>query len=253
VARTVSQVADVAGVSVRTLHHYDRIGLLTPSDRTSAGYRLYTPQDLERLQQVLLFKELGFGLDDIRRIMNEPGFDRIEALAAQRTLLQMKSQRIGDMLGAVEKALDAAEKGIAMDEKDMFEVFGDFDPKQYEDEARERWGQTEAYKESARRVAKMTKEDWIRIKAEGEAIEAGLAQAMAEGKPVDDPEVQALVERHWSQIDSNFYPCSLEVYEGLADMYVADPRFTAHYDERAEGLAAYVHDAMKAWVASRRD
>jgi MerR family transcriptional regulator, thiopeptide resistance regulator len=253
VARTVSQVAGVAKVSVRTLHHYDRIGLLSPSERTSAGYRLYTPQDLERLQQVLLFKELGFGLDEIRRIVNDPGFDRVEALAAQRKLLQMKSQRIGEMLGAVEKALDAAEKGIAMDEEDMFEVFGDFDPKQHEDEARERWGHTEAYKESARRVAKMTKEDWVRIKAEGDAIEAGLAAAMTAGKPVDDPEVQALVERHWSQIDSNFYPCSLEVYGGLADMYVADPRFAAHYDARAEGLATYVHDAMKAWVASRQD
>ena len=153
------------------------------------------------------------------------------------------------MIGAVDRALEAAQKGIAMDEKEMLEVFGEDDPTRYEDEARERWGDTDAYKESRRRTARYTKEDWVRIKAEGDALEAEFAEAMAAGTAADSPEVMDLAERARLSIDKAFYPCSHEMHADLGRMYVSDPRFTKHYDDRAPGLARYVCDAIRANAA----
>ena len=121
-------MARLAHVSVRTLHHYDRLGLLPPSGRTEAGYRLYTAGDLERLQTVLFYKELGFGLGEIRDLLAEPGFDRREALRAQRAQLARRSGRVDAMLALIDKTLAAMDEGIPMERSDMFEVFGDFDP-----------------------------------------------------------------------------------------------------------------------------
>jgi DNA-binding transcriptional MerR regulator len=243
---TVSEVAGLAGVSVRTLHHYDAIGLLSPSTHSEAGYRLYRTEDLERLQQILFFRELGFSLEEIRDVLDDPGFDPVEALVVQRELLAEKAARVEAMIGAVDRALEAAQKGIAMDEKDMFEVFGDFDPKEHEDEARERWGETDAYKESARRTARYTKEDWKRIKASQEAIEAEFAEAMVAGKTPDSPEVTAIAEKARLAIDEAFYPCSRKMHANLGRMYIADARFAKHYEDRAPGLARFVCDALLA-------
>jgi len=140
---------------------------------------------------------------------------------------------------------------MTMDEKDMFEVFGDEDPRQYADEARERWGETDAYKVSARRAASHSKEDWLRIKAEQEAIEAGLAAAMHAGLPADSPEAMALAERARLAIDQAFYPCSHEMHVELGSMCVSDPRFMKHYDERSPGLAHYVCDAIAANASAK--
>ena len=188
-ASTVSEVATLANVSVRTLHHYDAIGLLSPSARSEAGYRLYERRDLERLQQILFFRELGFSLEEIRRACSTTRASTPWRRSWSSASCSRRRRRDCEaMIGAVDRALEAGQKGIAMDEKDMFEVFGDFDPKQYEDEARERWGDTDAYKESARRTARYTKEDWQRIKAEQDAIEAEFAEAMAAGKAPDSAE-----------------------------------------------------------------
>lgn len=242
-ATTVSDVAKLANVSVRTLHHYDEIGLLEPSARSAAGYRLYGPADLEKLQQILLFRELGFPLADIRRIMTDPRFDRSAALTRQRKMLEAREGRIQAMLGAVDRALAATEKGIAMDDKDMFEVFGDFDPKAYKDEARERWGETDAYKESARRTKAFTKNDWKRVKAEQDGVVEDFAEAFRSGARPGDPAVQEIVERHRKSIE-NFYACSRQMHANLGRMYVADPRFEKYYEDRAEGLAQFVCDAI---------
>jgi DNA-binding transcriptional MerR regulator len=242
-AWTVGDVARLAKVSVRTLHHYDEVGLLGPSGRTEAGYRLYDVCDLERLQQVLFFRELGFALDEIRRIMSKPSFDRREALLAQRALLAEKAARTEAMLTAIDGALDALDEGIHMDEKEMFEVFGEFDPKQYEDEVKQRWGHTEAYRESQRRTKGFTKEDWKRVTSEQGAVVEELAEAYRSGAKPDDDEVQELVERHRKAIE-NFYTCTPEMHANLGRMYVADPRFTEFYDKHAEGLAQFVCDAI---------
>lgn len=243
---TVSEVAAMTHVSVRALHHYDSLGLLSPSARTKAGYRLYDREDLERLQRILFFRELGFALDDIREILDDPAFDPVETLVVQRELLAEKAARLETMIAAVDTALEAAQKGVTMDEKDMFEVFGDFDPKQYEAEARERWGETDAYKESAKRTARYTKDDWKRVKAAQDEIEADYAAAMTAGKAAGSPEVMDIAERARLYIDRSFYPCSREMHANLGRMYIADPRFAKHYEDRAPGLAQYVCDAMLA-------
>ena len=132
-----------------------------------------------------------------------------------------------------------------MNDAAMFEVFGDFDPTTHEAEVKERWGDTDAYQESARRTARYTKEDWKQIKAEGEAITRELADRMGAGGAPSDGDVQALVERHRLQIDRWFYQCSVEVQVNLGDMFVADPRFSATYDRFRPGLARFLRDAIR--------
>jgi len=133
-----------------------------------------------------------------------------------------------------------------MSKEEMFEVFGEeFDPSQYEDEVKERWGDTDAYKESARRAKSYSKEDWKAIKDEGDQIVEDFARLFAEGKEPGDPEVLAVVERHRLSIDQRFYPCSKEMHANLGQMYIADPRFTEFYDKHAEGLAQFVCDATQ--------
>ncbi|HLU65881.1 MAG TPA: MerR family transcriptional regulator [Kofleriaceae bacterium] len=249
---TVGEVARIARVSIRTLHHYDEIGLLRPSGRSRAGYRLYSSGDLERLQQILFFRELGFALEDIVRILREPDVDRGQALLAQRALVVDKIARLQAMLALIDRTIASLEGGITMTPEDMFDVFGDFDPNQHEDEVRERWGDTDAYKESKRRTSKYTKEDWKRMGAEMEEITAALAAALTAGTPPDDPSVLDLAERHRLHIDRWFYPCSHQMHEGLGEMYVSDPRFTDHYDQRVPGLAAFVRDAIRGNAARQR-
>lgn len=246
---TVGEVAHLASVSVRALHHYDELGLLTPSVRTEAGYRLYSDADLACLQQVLFFKELGFGLGDIARIMHDPQFDRLEALRMQRRMLMDKSSQLILMAEAVDAAIDATEGGVRMDAKDMFEAFGDFDPKGYEKEAEERWGNTDAYKESARRTKRYSKEDWIEVRKETETVNEALAALLDAGVPADDPRAMDQAEQHRLNIDKRFYPVSYEMHVGLAEMYVADPRFAANYEKIRAGLAQYMHDAILANAA----
>lgn len=246
---TIGEVAALASVSVRTLHHYDEIGLLTPSLRTEGGYRIYTDDDLTALQQVLFFKELGFGLSEIARIVRDPRFDRLEALRMQHRMLTDKSTQLRRMLQAVDDAIDATEGGVRMDAKDMFEAFGDFDPKEYEKEAEERWGGTDAYAESRRRTKRYTKQDWIEIRAEADAVTAALAALLDEGVSPEDPRAMDLAEEHRLQIDRRFYPCSREMHVGLGEMYVADARFAANYDKIRPGLARYMRDAIAANAA----
>lgn len=243
---TVGEVARIAKTSVRTLHHYDSLGLVEPSARTEAGYRIYTDRDLGRLQQVLLFKELGFSLDGIGRIVNDPGFDPLEALVSQRELVVQKMRRTERLLALLDRTILAMEGGISMTKEEMFEVFGDFDPAEYEDEVKERWGDSDAYKESMRRTRRYTKSDWARFKAESEEINAEIIASMDAGVPPTDLRAMDAVERARLQIDQWFYPCSHDMHSGLADMYVADPRFTATYEKMHVGMAQYVHDAIKA-------
>lgn len=248
----VGEVAILAHVTVRALHHYDRIGLLRPSGRTGAGYRLYAEEDLEKLQTVLLYKELGFGLGEIRDLLAEPGYDRREALRAQRAQLARRSARLDAVLALVDKTLTAMDEGIAMGRDDMFEVFGDFDPAEYEAEAEERWGETEAFKESARRTRRYTRDDWKRFKAEDEAADLAVAALMDEGVAPDDPLAIDAVERCRLLIDTWFYPCPRGMHAHLGRMYVADPRFTATYEKIRPGMAQYLCAATAANLARER-
>lgn len=251
-AYTVGDVAGVAHVSVRTLHHYDQIGLLRPSGRSDSGYRLYTDQDLDRLQQILFYKELGFGLEEVRSLMSDSGFDRRKALEHQRELISGQALRLQAMLDLIDKTLIAMEGGIQLRKEEMFEVFGDFDPTRYEAEVKERWGETDAYKESARRTRAYTKEDWKRFKTEAAEIQTAVAHLMDQGVAPDDPRAMEAVERHRLQIDRWFYPCSHEMHAELGKMWVADPRFTATYEKIRPGMAQYMCNATAANLARSR-
>ena len=243
-ALTVSEVARLANVSVRTLHHYDEIGLLVPSSRTDAGYRLYSDDDLRRLQEILLFRELEIPLEDIAALLTGGAFDRRAALELQHEMLLQKAARTAALITSVDRAINAARTGVRMTKEEMFEVFGDFDPTEHEDEVQERWGQRDAYKESARRTATYTKADWERFKAEGEQIGTDTALLMDEGVSADDPRAMDLAEQARKQIDTWFYPCPHEMHVSLAEMYIADPRFTATYEKIHEGMARYWHEAI---------
>jgi DNA-binding transcriptional MerR regulator len=246
-AFTVGDLAGLTGVTVRTLHHYDEIGLVRPSERTPAGYRLYSDADVVRLQQVLLYRELGLPLDEIASLLAAPDAARREdVLRHHREVLVARRQRLDALVFAVDSALAHLEKGHPMLPDDVKQMFDGFDPAAHEDEARERWGDTDAYRESARRTARYGKTEWEQIKTQSAAIYADLAALMRAGTPVSDSRVQALVEAHRAHIDRWFYPCSVEMHRSLGAMYVADPRFTANLDKTAPGFARYLSDAIAA-------
>jgi len=205
-ALKVSEVARLAGVSIRTLHHYDEIELVRPSGRSAAGYRLYAQKDLERLQQVLFFRELEFPLDEIQRIIGSPNFDVGAALRMQRQLLTERAIRIKALIAAVDAAIHSIREGTTMTNEERFEVFGDFDPSKYEDEVREKWGKSEAYRESVKRVKQYTKDDLIKIKGEADGIFEELAKLLKRGRPAHSPEAMDLAERHRKQFGKRSTP-----------------------------------------------
>src|SRR3954463_5877303 len=169
---TVGELARLSGVTVRTLHHYDRIGLVRPSRRTAAGYRDYTAPDLDRLHRVLVYRELGFPLEEVASLLDDPDADPAAHLRRQHRLLRDRLERTQAMVAAVEKEMEARQMGISLTPEERFEVFGEQDPSQYAAEAEERWGDTEAWTQSQRRTAAYTKEDWLRIKAEADDVNA---------------------------------------------------------------------------------
>jgi DNA-binding transcriptional MerR regulator len=244
----VKEVAAMAGVSVRALHHYDDIGLLAPRARSTSGYRLYDEGDLLRLQQILIGRELGLSLEEIRRSLDDPRFDRRAALLSQRAQLEERSRQTGRMIAAIDAALVLLDAPEPKEEEamDMKSIFDGFDPSQYEAEAKQRWGQTDAYKTSQTRAKSYRKEDWEQIKTEQDAIYADLAAAMTTGKPASGQEAMDVAERHRLSIDRWFYPCSQAMHVGLADMYESDERFAANIDKYGAGLTAYFAEAIRA-------
>ncbi|MEU3452835.1 MerR family transcriptional regulator [Micromonospora sp. NPDC006766] len=250
-AYTVGQVARAARVTVRTLHHYDEIGLLSPSGRTPAGYRRYSDADLERLQLIRAYRELGFPLEEIAEILDDPAADPVAHLRRQHELLTGRIGKLREMVAAIELAMEARRMNIGLTPQERFEVFGDFDPDAHAEEAERRWGGTEAYRQSAERVSRYSKEDWLRHKAQNEDWGRRLAELMASGAPADSPEAMALAEEHRQLISRWFYDCSYEFHTGLADMYIADPRFTGYYEKIRPGMATYLNEAIHANAINR--
>jgi MerR family transcriptional regulator, thiopeptide resistance regulator len=236
----------MARVSVRTLHHYDSIGLLVPRTRTDAGYRVYTDADLLRLQQILIGRELGLSLEEIRRSLDDPGFDRRTALIDQRERLKARVQQTEAMIRAIDAALAAFDNGHGEGEMNMENLFQGFDVSQYDDEVRRRWGTTEAFVESQKRTARYTPEDWKAVKAEQWAIYDAAYDALKAGKAPTDAGVMDVAERHRLSIDRWFYPCSHSMHCGLASMYEGDDRFRQAIDNQREGLTPFLAEAIRA-------
>jgi DNA-binding transcriptional MerR regulator len=239
----VKELAELAKVTVRTLHHYDRLGLLVPAKRSTSGYRLYGENDVLRLQQILIYRELGLPLEQIRRTLDDPEFDLREALVRQRERLSQQANHASAMIRSVDAALIRIEGDTTMGAKDIFEGF---EPEEHEPEVRERWGATEAYKESARRTARYTDDDWRRIKAENEDLMQRFASCLATGEQADSGAAMDLAEAHRMHFDRWYYPCSRFMHAGLAEMYTADARFAESFEHHAEGLAVFVADAIRA-------
>ena len=249
--RTVGQVAELVGVSVRTLHHYDEIGLVPPSARSSVGYRSYSDADVERLHQVLLYRELGFPLEEIATLLDDPSVDAMAHLRRQRALLDQRIDRLHQMVAAVEQMMEARTMGIALTPEEQSEIFGDnWLGEEYATEAEQRWGDTDAWKQAQARQASFSKNDWAQIKAETDALETTFAQAMIDAVPVDSERARELAERHRASIEQH-YDCSYEMHRNLAEMYVADERFRQHYEDVAPGLAQYLRDVIVANADAR--
>ena len=244
---SIGELADLAGVTVRTLHHYDRIGLLRPGQRTAAGYRCYTEADADRLARVLGYRELGFGLESIRAILDEPDTDPQAHLHRQRGLLSDRIDRLRRIVSVIDTTLEAQNMGTTgLTPAEKLEVFGDFDPDQNAPEAEQRWGETDAYRHSAARTKKYTRQDWLAIKAEGDAATNALVAAMTAGLPATSTEARDGAEQARQHISRWFYDCPMDMHRDLGDMYIADERFTATYERIAPGLAQYAHDAIHA-------
>lgn len=243
---SVGQVSRLAGVTVRTLHHYDEIGLLSPGERSAAGYRRYTEADLIRLQQVLLYRELGFPLEEIAVILDEPPADELTHLRRQHELLVRKSERLNEVIAAVERTMEARTMNVALTAAERFEVFGGFRPEDHEAEVERRWGGGEPYEQSRRRVASYTKADWLELKAEGAAVLEALVAVFKAGLPPDSEAARDVAERHRGHISRWFYTCTYEIHRGLGELYVMDPRFTVYFDDQVPGLAAYFRLAITA-------
>ena len=244
-ALSVGQVAERFGVTVRTLHHYDEIGLVRPH-RTASGYRVYTDDDLERLQHVVVYRRLGFPLEEIGPLLDDPHADVEAHLCRQRAAVVSRLDEMRDLVAAIDRALEAQMNGNALTPEEQKELFGEGFSEEYAREAEERWGDTDAYRQSQERTRRYTKDDWRRIAAEGEEVTARFVALMRAGAAPDSAEAMDAAEAHRAQIDRWFYAVAHPMHRGLADMYLADPRFTTTYDDREPGLAQFVHDAIHA-------
>ncbi|WP_174615557.1 MerR family transcriptional regulator [Virgibacillus ihumii] len=239
----VKEVANLVGISVRTLHHYDEIGLLTSEETTESGYRIYSVNDLETLQQILFFKELGFPLKKIKEIIGSPSFDRQEALEMHRNLLLEKRNRLDKMIATVDKTIQDMKGEIKMSNKEKFEGF-DFSHNPYEQEARERWGD-KAVDESNAKINSMSQDEKKAFGDEFNAIYRDLAAIRHEAP--DSDVAQEGIEK-WYHFLNRMGSYSLDAFKGLGQMYVDDERFTKNIDQFGDGLAVFMRDAMAVYA-----
>lgn len=246
---TVGETAAATGVTVRTLHHYDRIGLVTPQARSSAGYRLYSAADLDRLQQVVAYRRLGMPLEDIAEVLDDSVTgvrDTRRALERQRDLIEERLAELTRLLAAVDTALEADMKGHQLSPDEQKELFGTGFDDDYAEEAQDRWGDTEAWAESRRRTKGYGKSEWEQIKADTDRANEQIAAALDAGLPADSEQAMDAAEAARQVIDRWFYPLDGDFHRCLGDMYVQDPRFTKTYDDVRPGLAVYLRDAIHA-------
>lgn len=241
----IKEVADLVGISVRTLQYYDQIGLLKPSEKTKTGYRLYTNEDLETLQQILFFKELGFPLKIIKEIIHSPSFDREEALKMQREMLRKRKKQLDQMIETIDKTLRHMKGEIVMTNEEKFQGF-DFSKNEYEEEARERWGD-EAVDRSNEKINQLTNAEKKQLGEEMNAIFRNLA--MLRDQDPSSKEAQDAIHKWYQFLKKTMgEQCNLDVFRSLGQMYVDDERFTKNIDQFGEGLAKFMRDAMELYA-----
>ncbi|MGW4346755.1 MerR family transcriptional regulator [Streptomyces sp. NPDC004690] len=254
---SVGQVSAFAGVTVRTLHHYDKAGLLSPSGRSHAGYRLYSEADLVRLQQILFYRELGFPLDEIAAILADPQANAVDHLRARQRQLSEEIARLQRLAEVAQRAVEVQQTGVTLTPQERFEVFGEiaFDLS-YATEAELKWADSRGQREAMARAAAHTKEDWRQLMREAGAWRAELLAAYDEGEPGDGERAMDLAEEHRLHISRWFTSCPPDMHRRIADDFVADPRAFALVvppSQQRPGLAGWVCKAVHANAARRTD
>ena len=249
IARTVGEVSTLLGVSVRALHHWDETGLVRPSQRSDAGYRLYSETDIMRIQQVLVYRQTGMSLADIKTVLDDPKADAVAHLRRQRDLLQGQVSHLQHMLRSIDTVMEIQLLGAHLSVAEMVEIWGtDWDPV-YIEEAQAQWGDTQEWAESSRRKARMSRADWEQAHEETVALETALVEAMLSGVEPGSPEANALAQ--WHRKDLNrWFEVSISKQVLIGRGYVADERFARYYDKRAPGLAAWLKDVIDSGARS---
>ena len=240
----IKEFAKLTGVSVRTLHYYDEIGLLKPAlVDAQNGYRFYDENSLLRMQEILFYRELDFPLKSILEILSSPDYDKQKALAEQRKLLELKKERLERIIDALDDATKGKVTMTAFDNNDYETA-----RKQYEVEAKQRWGETDAYKEHSEKTANYTKDKWQDVNDGLMAVFIKFAECMKNGNTADSDEAQALVIELKDYITENYYTCTNEILAGLGQMYVADERFKTNIDKNGDGTAAFVSKTIESYT-----
>jgi DNA-binding transcriptional MerR regulator len=248
-AYTVKQLASLAGVSARTLHFYDQIGLLRPAAHGENGYRYYDEAALLRLQQILFFKELDFSLAEIQEIVERPGFDVLRALNAHRGLLQARVTRLNRLIGTVDKTISHLQGEADMSDQEYYEGFSEEKQKEYAREARERYGEG-IVQESENRWSRLTPEQQKAKQAKDGAVTQAIVDHMAEGP--ESAEVQRLIGQFREGINF-YYDCTLDIFEGLGHMYNEDARFREMYQKvYHHDLPAFLEQAITYYCQQQR-
>ncbi len=240
----IREFAKLTGVSVRTLHYYDEIGLLKPSSVDEQnGYRFYDEYALTRMQEILFYRELDFPLKEIRMILSSPDYDKQNALKEQKHLLTLKKERLERLISALHSAMKGEIVDMNIFDNSEFEAKRE----QYAKEAKEKWGDTAAYKESAEKTADYSSDKWNQVNSAMDSIIAEFADCKRRGLTSDSKEAQELVKRWQGFITENYYTCTKEILAGLGEIYVADERFRDNIDRHGNGTAQFMSDAIKAY------
>lgn len=238
---TIQQLATLASVSVRTLHYYDEIGLLSPAFVKNNGYRYYTKRELLRLQQILFFKELEFSLEDIKKIMLSKTYDPKKALGDQKIMFKLKKKRVEKLLLTLDKTIKSMNQKKEIKDEELYGGFTKEEMESYEAEAKERWGNTQAWKQSKERTKNWTKEEYKQAAEQGDALMKKIVAEMPKGP--EHPDVQKLIAEHYNSLRA-FYEPALEMYRGLGEMYVADERFKKYFTKYHPRMAEFMREAM---------
>jgi DNA-binding transcriptional MerR regulator len=227
------------------------VGLLKPKRNLKNDYRYYENDELLKLQQILFFKELDFPLVEIKKILSSPTFDMKAILRDQRKLIEIKKNRLAKLIKTIDKTINSINKKTIMNDDEIYENFSKEEIKKFSEEAKQRWSNTEAYKQSQERVKKMGKDGLKKILEESSKLTLQIVDCMKDGQSPKNPEVQKLFARKYEDLRA-FYEPSLEIYEGLAKMYVEDPRFKKTYENIAIGLAVYMRDGILEYVKNNK-
>jgi DNA-binding transcriptional MerR regulator len=246
---TVGRAAGLVGVSIRTLHHWDAIGLVRPGGRTWVGYRVYSAEDIARLHRVLVYRELGLPLAQIGRLLDDPSIDANDHLRRQRGELVERIERLQRMVGAVDRMLEVSQTGMRLSPEQQVAIFGDDWRPEWVEEAEQRWGSTDQWAQYSQRAAELSPADWEKVAAETDALHADLVAAKRSGVVPGSTEANALAERHRALM-STYFDCTHAMQVCMGRMFVEDPGFAAHYDGLATGLAQWLRQVLFANAAA---